>query len=89
MMLETTDREVRLKATGIAKQFTYINTNKWFLQISVIKPPHRGDTTHLEKEQLLLRAPEKRMFEHTGCGRAGLRLGTDHLLDQIQSYDVL
>lgn len=89
MMLETTDREVRLKAAGIAKQFTYIDTNKLFFQISVIKPPRRGDTTHLEKEQLLLRAPEKRMFEHTGCGGAGLGLRTDHLLDQIQSYDVI
>lgn len=88
-MLETTDGEARLKAAGIAKQFTYINTNKGFLQISVIKPQCRGDTTHLEKEQLLLRAPEERMFEHTGCGGAGLGLGTDHLLDQIQSYDVI
>lgn len=67
----------------------YINTNKLFLQISVIKPSRRGDTTHLEKEQLLLRAPEKRMFEHAGCGRAGLGLRTDHLLNQIQSYDII
>lgn len=44
---------------------------------------------HLEKEQLLLRAPEKRMFEHAGGGGAGLGLRTDHVLDQIQSDCVI
>lgn len=45
--------------------------------------------THLEKEQLLLWAPEKRMFEHAGSGGAALSLRTDHVLDQIQSDDVI
>lgn len=47
------------------------------------------DLTHLEKEQLLLRAPEERMFEHAGGGGARLGLGVDHLLDQILRYDVI
>lgn len=48
-----------------------------------------SDATHLEKEQLPLRAPEKRMFEDAGAGRAGFRCCRDHLLDQILCYDVL
>lgn len=48
-----------------------------------------SDVTHLEKEQLPLRAPEKRMFEHAGAGRAVFSLRADHLLYQILCYDVL
>lgn len=45
--------------------------------------------THLEKEQLLLGAPEERMFEHTGGGGPGLWLSADHLLNQILCYHVI
>lgn len=45
--------------------------------------------SHLEEEQLLLGAPEERMFEHAGRGGPEVCLGADHLLDQVLGYDVL
>lgn len=61
----------------VSLDYPQFNLNTW------------AHTTHLEEEQLLLWAPEKRMFEHAGGGGAGLGLGTDHVLDQIQSDDVV
>jgi len=46
-------------------------------------------STHLEKEQLLLGAPEERVFERLGGAGPRRRLGADHLLNQILCYDVI
>lgn len=59
------------------------------LNLSVSMTNEHIILTHLEKEELLLRAPEEWMFERAGGGGTWLRLSTDHLLDQILSYDVI